>query len=127
MPIEQAADITIISSLVTQTPFIIIHRLMRCHLRLALYFLDNLFIVVTAGIVNIRPTRILNRRILTFFQFISNAFTYMHITFMTKRKIVLIWYNFCFTALQHILVFRARSVNLATLFLGEPPRQFTST
>ena len=27
----------------------------------------------------------------------------------------------------HFRSFRARSVNLATLFLGKPPRQFTST
>ena len=40
----------------------------------------------------------------------------------------LVWFDFCFTALQHIFrSFRARSVNLATLFLGKPPRQFTST
>ena len=29
--------------------------------------------------------------------------------------------------LTHFRSFRARSVNLATLFLGNPPRQFTST
>ena len=35
---------------------------------------------------------------------------------------------FCFMALQHIFrSFRARSVTLTTLFLGKPPRQFTST
>ena len=28
---------------------------------------------------------------------------------------------------SHLRSFRARSVNLATLFLGKPPRQFTST
>ena len=40
----------------------------------------------------------------------------------------LFWFDFCFTALQHIFrSFRARSINLATLFLGKPPRQFTST
>ena len=48
----------------------------------------------------------------------------------------LIWYmntilwdcfDFCFTAFQHIWGHFARSVTLTTLFLGKPPRQFTST
>ena len=40
----------------------------------------------------------------------------------------LVWFDFCFTAFRHIFrSFRARSVNLTTLFLGKPPRQFTST
>ena len=39
-----------------------------------------------------------------------------------------VWFDFCFTALQRIFrSFRARSVTLTTLFLGEPPRWFTST
>ena len=42
-------------------------------------------------------------------------------------NLIYFWFDFCFTALRHILSFRARSVNLATLFLGKPPRQFTST
>ena len=28
---------------------------------------------------------------------------------------------------RHVMSFRARSINLATLFLGKPPRKFTST
>ena len=37
--------------------------------------------------------------------------------------VVLVFYG----PLTHFMSFRARSVNLATLFLGKPPRQFTST
>ena len=39
---------------------------------------------------------------------------------------VLVWLLF-YGPSTHFRSFRARSVNLATLFLGKPPRQFTST
>ena len=40
----------------------------------------------------------------------------------------LVWFDFCFTALQHILSHFGRGqLPLTTLFLGKPPRQFTST
>ena len=44
-------------------------------------------------------------------------------------KVQCFGFDFCFTALRHILVHfgRGQLVNLATLFLGKPPRQFTST
>ena len=43
---------------------------------------------------------------------------------LTAAKIiVLVFYG----PSTHFRSFRARSVNLATLFLGKPPRQFTST
>ena len=38
----------------------------------------------------------------------------------------LVWFLFCGPS-THFRSFRAWSVNLATLFLGKPPRQFTST
>ena len=37
--------------------------------------------------------------------------------------VVLVFYR----PLTHFRSFRAQSLNLATLFLGKPPRQFTST
>ena len=41
---------------------------------------------------------------------------------------ILFWFDFCLTAIQHIFrSFRARLVTLTTLFLGKPPKQFTST
>ena len=46
------------------------------------------------------------------------------------RKICILcfWFDFCFYGPStHFRSFRARSVNLATLFLGKPPMQFTST
>ena len=39
---------------------------------------------------------------------------------------VLVWFLF-YGPSTHFRSFRARSVNLATLFLGKPPRQFTNT
>ena len=36
------------------------------------------------------------------------------------------WFDFCFTALQHILDHIGHG-HLARLFLGKPPRQFTTT
>ena len=48
----------------------------------------------------------------------------------TKRRLrsawFLVWFLF-YGPSTHFRSFRARSVNLATLFLGKPPRQFTST
>ena len=47
---------------------------------------------------------------------------------LTKLFLVWLWFDFCFTALQHLFrSFRALSVTLTTLFLVKPPRQFTST
>ena len=43
-----------------------------------------------------------------------------------KSKWVLVWFLF-YGPSTHFRSFQARSVNLATLFLGKPPRQFTST
>ena len=40
--------------------------------------------------------------------------------------LVLVWFLF-YGPSTHFRSFRARSVNLATLFLGKPPRQFAST
>ena len=44
---------------------------------------------------------------------------------MIKAKF-LVWFLF-YGPSTHFRSFRVRSVNLATLFLGNPPRQFTST
>ena len=42
--------------------------------------------------------------------------------YMAGWLVVLVFYG----SSTHFRSFRARSVNLATLFLGKPPRQFTS-
>ena len=43
-----------------------------------------------------------------------------------KERFGLVWFLF-YGPSTHFRSFRVRSVNLATLFLGKPPRQFTST
>ena len=61
--------------------------------------------------------------------------TFSNISCETTRQIeakfhmVLVWFDFCFTALQHILgnFGRVQLVTLTTLPLGKPPRQFTDT
>ena len=45
---------------------------------------------------------------------------------LANSKFGLVWFLF-YGPSTHFRSFWARSVNLATLFLGKPPRQFTST
>ena len=44
----------------------------------------------------------------------------------TQQSVGLVWFLF-YGPSTHFRSFRAQSVNLTTLFLGKPPRQFTST
>ena len=54
---------------------------------------------------------------------LSDLFELCCSTILTGVVVVLVFYG----SLTHFRSFRAQSVNLATAFLGKPPRQFTST
>ena len=55
-------------------------------------------------------------------------FLYMNITPGQGQTTPWVWFDFCFYGSStHLRSVRAWSVNLATLFLGKPPQQFTST